>query len=417
VPILSHLTKIARLFRRSSASQWRGTGPYPRPTTAGVAVTESTAFTVSAFWCCVRVISETIAQMHWQVSADTPAGRSATPNHPAERLLDRAPNSEMDPVTWRELMLRWALTWGNGYSEIVRDTSYRPTALWPIEPWRVTPTRSAAGLVYQVEQPGGGSVTLPAHDVFHLRGMGDDLEGWSVIRYAARALGLGVAQEASMASQMQHGSRLGGLLHPPGGGTFSADKMQAIKKQWAEQNAGYMNHGRVYVIPYGLEYQPLTQPNTDAQLLESRQMTVIDLCRFFRVPPHMAYDLARATFSNITHQWLEFGIHTLGPWVCKLEQQANRKLISRPIYRSTIDVKSLLRADPTTRVAYYKGLRELGAISTNEVREAEGFNGIGPSGDVYLVPMNLQPIEDAIAPPAPPAPTPAIPIEEENEDD
>jgi len=389
---------------------------------AGKAVNEDTAYTVSAYWCCVRVISETIAQMPWRVHELTEAGRRVAEYHPADRLLNRAPNAEQDAAAWRELMLRHCLTWGNAYCEIVRDASYRPTELWPLEPWRVTPMRLAGGLWYSVQQPTGPAEFLPAADVLHFRGLGDDLVGWSVLQYAARSLGLSMAQEDSMASQMENGARLSGLLKPPGAGSFTREKGEQIAEAWKAQNVGSHNHGKIYLISQGVEFQPLSMPNTDAQLLESRQFSVIDICRFMRVPPHKVFDLSRATFSNITHQSLEFLVDSLGPWIVKFEQQANRKLISAAWinrYFSKINTNAILRMDPETRATWYTKLRDLGAINPNEIRALEDMDSLGPDGDLHLVPVNMQSLERANKEPeAVPPPTPRqsiIPAESSEE--
>jgi len=392
---------------------------------AGKSVNEDTAFTVSAFWCCVRVIAETIAQMPWRVHERTAAGQTIAEYHPADRLLNRAPNAEQDAAAWRELMVRWVLTWGNAYCEIVRDGSYRPVELWPLEPWRVTPRRRAGVLWYEVAETTGGTTMLPAADMLHFRGLGDDLVGWSVLQYAARSLGLSMAQEDSMASQMENGAKLSGLLRPPGNGSYTAEKTKQIVDAWREQNVGSKNHGKIYLINQGIEFTPLSMPNTDAQLLESRQFSVIDICRFMRVPPHKVFDLTRATFSNITHQSLEFQVDTIGPWVVKLEQQANRKLISAAWmnrYFSKINTNAILRMDPDTRANWYTRLRDLGAINPNEIRALEDMDSLGPDGDVFLVPVNMQTLERAAAPPAPPPVPPVEPPvtdgqEEEPEDE
>ena len=63
--------------------------------------------------------------------------------------------------------------------------------------------------------------------------------------------------------------------------------------------------------------------------------------------------------------------------------------------------------DPDTRANWYKSLRELGAISPNEIRQLEDLDNLGPDGDLYLVPVNMQPLEQAAKEPEPPpAPTP-----------
>ena len=42
----------------------------------------------------------------------------------------------------------------------------------------------------------------------------------------------------------------------------------------------------------------------------------------------MVGDLEHATFSNIEHQSISFAVHTIRPWVVRLEQAMNRALFS-----------------------------------------------------------------------------------------
>ena len=51
-----------------------------------------------------------------------------------------------------------------------------------------------------------------------------------------------------------------------------------------------------------MSFVPLSLPNNEAQFLETRKFQVSEICRIFRVPPHMIGDLDRATFSNIESQ-------------------------------------------------------------------------------------------------------------------
>ena len=69
-------------------------------------------------------------------------------------------------------------------------------------------------------------------------------------------------------------------------------------------------------------------PPEDSQFLETKQFSVTEICRIFRVPPHMIGDLERATFSNIESQNISFAVHTIRPWLVRIEQAVNRALIS-----------------------------------------------------------------------------------------
>ena len=55
-----------------------------------------------------------------------------------------------------------------------------------------------------------------------------------------------------------------------------------------------------------MAYKPISLPPEDSQFLETKQFSVTEICRIFRVPPHLVADLSRATFSNIEYQSLNF---------------------------------------------------------------------------------------------------------------
>ena len=50
-----------------------------------------------------------------------------------------------------------------------------------------------------------------------------------------------------------------------------------------------------------MTFTRISMPNNEAQFLETRKFQVEEICRIYRVPPHMIGDLEHATFSNIEH--------------------------------------------------------------------------------------------------------------------
>ena len=62
--------------------------------------------------------------------------------------------------------------------------------------------------------------------------------------------------------------------------------------------------------------------------LETRKFQVSEICRIYRVPPHMIGDLEHATFSNIEHQSIDFAVHCIRPWLVRIEQSINRSLFT-----------------------------------------------------------------------------------------
>jgi hypothetical protein len=150
-------------------------------------------------------------------------------------------------------------------------------------------------------------------------------------------------------------------------------------------------------------------PMTDAQFVESRQMSITMAARWLGVPPHKIADLTRSTNNNIEHQGIEFVTDAIVPWAMRLEQEANSKLFglrsTGRIYTKLI-VNALMRGDAKSRAEFYRTMTQIGAMSINEVRELEDLNSIGPAGDQHLVQLNQTTLEHLVENPGGPAPAP-----------
>ena len=379
---------------------------------AGMTVTHDTAYQLSAVFSCVRVIAETVGQLPWRVYRALPnGGRDVIADSPISAILQRRPNPEMTAFTFRETMLAWALTWGNGYAEIVRDAAGRVAELWPIAPDRVNPTRDreTRELFYEISNPQGPKTLVPAADMFHIHGLGfDGIEGYSVISMAARSIGLGLAADQFGASFFGNNTVVGGILKHPA--TLSDAAQSRIKEDWASRRQGPMESHRPMILEEGMSWEQLGIPPEDSQFLETRKFQVQDICRWFRVPPHKVADLERATFSNIEHQSIEFVTDTILPWCLRLEQEADRKLFGRrapsSIY-TKLSANALLRGDAKSRSEFYRTMWNLGVFSINEIRELEDMNPIGSDGDQRFVQLNMQTLEKAVADEEP---EPVVPI-------
>lgn len=378
---------------------------------SGVIVNEETALQYGAVFACVRVIAEDIAGLPWHVlRRRQDGGKDEIFDHPVDWLLDVQANPETPAFQFRETLLAHALTWGNGYAEIERDALGRPVWLWQITPDRVTPMRDEQGnVVYEVSNYDRSATYLPAQDVFHLRGLGfDGLVGYSVIRMAARAIGIGISQEENAGEFFANDSTPGGVLKHPG--TLSEKAKNSLMTSWERRHKGPENVRRVAVLEEGMAYEQVGLPPGDAQLIESRQFQPEEIARWFRVAPHKIQHLLRSTNNNIEHQSLEHVNDTLMPWVRRLELEADIKLFG-PINRVTrlitkMSVDSRLRGDSTARVNYITKLLSWGVLNINEAREIEGYNPV-TDGDTHFVAVNMQRLEDAAAEPEP-SPVPQL---------
>lgn len=383
---------------------------------AGVFIDPDTAMTFSAVFRAVSYISQSIAMLPWSVIRETDHRTIKLRSHPVWKLIQTQANPEMANYAWMETMVAWACSWGNAYSEIEFNKAGQPIALWPIEPYRVRPTRAqnpetgdfmTGPLVYKVNNMLGGQVTVPAANMFHLKGLGfNGLVGYSVISLAARSIGLSIASEQYAEDLFANGCvTTGALSHP---GRLSKEAKEGLRQEMERVIRG---HGRRFQIPVfeeGLKWDDMMINPEDAQLILTRKFQVNDIARWFGLPPHKLADLERATFTNIESQNIEVVQDALLPWVTRLEQEADIKLLSgreRGV-RTKIDLRGFLRGDHSTRATYYRIMRNIGVYSTNEIRRLEDMDPVGPEGDALTMQSGFVTLKSIVDGPPTPPPAP-----------
>lgn len=378
---------------------------------AGVSLTPAQTLELSAVWACISIVATSLGSCRWNIYQPTgPGKRVLLYDDPTAWLLNTRPNPDMTAIGWREAMVMVAMPFGNSYSEIVRDGSGRVAALWPLDADRVMPRRDPETwqLYFEYMEPGGALIKLAARDVFHLHGPSlHGLMGDNVVARAAKSLSVAAAQERHSAAYFGQGANPGGTLEMPPGATLGDKQYERLKADWAEKKKGPENAHKPMVLENGWKWNQSNSDPQKSQLVEARQFSVEEICRWFGVPPHKVQHLLRATFSNIEHQSIEFVRDALTPWCRRLEQEADFKLFRQdrgPSKYTCIDTAPLSAGDAKSRMEAYGQARQNGIMNANECREREGLNSMGADGDVYLVQSNLTTIKNIVNPPKPPAP-------------
>jgi len=364
------------------------------PTASGVDVNDQTALSCMAVYAAVRLLSETIGSLPGHVMRQTDRGKEKALTHPLYSIIHEQPNPEMTAMEWREVAMCHLLLRGNHYSEKQYDQAGRLIALWPIHPDRVRIERSgaAAPLVYRITVPGGGEVRLGPDRMLHLRGLGSNgITGFSPIAVGRQALGLALAAQEYGARLFKNDTRPGGVLEHPN--KLSDPAYARLKTSIEEQHQGVSNAHRMMILEEGMKWNKVGIDPDDAQFLESRKFSVVEVARLFNLPPHFLRDLERATFSNIEQQGIEFVVYTLRPWLVRFEQRLKLELLSpqdRVAHFIKFNVDGLLRGDIKTRYEAYQIAKQNGWINTDEIRELEDMNPLpGGEGQDYWQPMNL----------------------------
>lgn len=395
-------TLLERREHPSSHSGWERIFGGGMTSHAGVPVTEESALSLSTVFACARVLGESVAMLPlltYRRRAD--GGKERAQDHPLYRLLHDQPNPEMTAFEWREAKTVHVALRGNSYSEIEWSGGGRPLALWPLNPAKMEVVRTNGELRYLYTLPNGTVANLPAWRIHHVRGMsGNGIQGYSVVRLAMQAIGLGLGTEEFGAKWFGNGARPGFLLKVPG--RLSDQAYGRLKESWNADHQGLSNAHRVKILEEGLDTANVGVSPEESQFLETRKFQVNEIARWFRIPPHMVGDLENASFSNIEEQGLEFVIYTLMPWLVRDEQALSRDLLTET-EQQTFFVKylvnGLLRGNVQARYQAYSTAVLNGLMSPNEVRILEDMNPY-EGGDTYLLPLNMVPADQVGSQPA-----------------
>ena len=365
---------------------------------AGKVVSVQSAIQVSAVYACVRVIAETIASLPLHVYKTTDVGSAKATEHALYRLLHDEPNGEMSSFIMRETMLTHLLLWGNSYSQIIRTGRNQIDSLYPLLPDRMEVDRDSKGkLTYAYTTSEGKIYRLASEEVLHIPGLGfDGVLGYSPIALEKNAIGLGLAAEEYGSKFFSNGARPSGILTHPN----TVKNPKTLRESWNAAYGGSANSGRVAILEEGMKFETISMPNNEAQFLETRKFQVSEICRIYRVPPHLVGDLEHATFSNIEHQSISFAVHTIRPWLVRIEQSINRALFSdkeKGRFYVQFNIDGLMRGAYKERMEGYAIARQNGWMSANDIRLLENLNPLSDAqgGDTYLVNGNMIPINSA----------------------
>ena len=360
-------------------------------TDAGVTISNDTALQISAVFNSIRIIGEDIAKLPLQVFKRLDKGREKSCDNNIWRLFNESPNPEMDAMSFRNTLQGHILGYGNGYAEIVRDGFGLVKALWIIDPAKITPKRRENGtLYYRVITNGGQVKEVSPEKIFRIPGFGfDGVQGYNVITYARQSLGLARSAELFGAKFFGNGAKASLVFEMPQelSEKSSDNLIKSINKQVSKEN----QHG-ILLAEQGAKFSTLSVSQKDSQYLETRQFSVSDIARWFRMQPHKIGDLSKATFSNIEHQSQEYVSDTLTPWFVRWEQAIRMQLMTPKQRADNLYAKhnasALLRGDIKSRYeAYTKGIGS-GFLTRNEVRELEELNPIDGL-DEPLIPLNM----------------------------
>lgn len=366
----------------ATVAEWLG----GTPTVAGTTVNEKTAMKLVAVYRCVELIAGTCAALPLK------AYRRGTRTRVDSPVLDD-PHPELTAFETWEIGYACLLLWGNAYFRKLRDGTGRVRYLWPIHPGRVDPQfidpteANPGGKVFAIAGKDGQPQPYTGYEILQIPGLGyDGLKGLSRIQLAKQGLGVGMAAEEYAGRFYGSGTHLSGIITADA--SIDEDTSERIKKRWKEKVGGLKKAHDIAVLGGGAQFQPISIPAKDAELLASREYGVTEIARLFGLPPYAIGDVEKSTSwgTGIEQQKIGLVQFTLQPsYLTRVEQRLTKEVLLNPGVYAEYTIEGLLRGDAKARAAFYEAMVRIRAMNPNEVRARENLEPYD-GGDEFINP-------------------------------
>ena len=375
---------------------------------AGTETGESFARKLSAVDRCIEILSDSIGKLpNYLFDRKT---RRRLPDDPVLQLLNIRPNEAMTPTIRKKVLETSRLVDGNGYDWILRDErTGRIRELIPVPGYLVEPWQDLSGRVwYTVTHPWTGEpMVLPNEDICHYKGATrDGLKGVAVLRRASEVIASARAQQQYELSFYENGGQPSGVLQtdadlagriddPRNPGKLIGRK-DLLRREWERVHAGPSNSHRLAILDLGLKYTPIAATNADAQFIESKEISIRDIARYFGIPLYKLQEGKQAYGSNEQNA-IEYVVGTLHPIVSQYEEEQTWKLLAKSQVDRGLELRinlmAELKGDTSARADWYQTLIDAGVFSVNDILALEDMPDV-PGGEHRRASLNYVPLAD-----------------------
>ena len=155
----------------------------------------------------------------------------------------------------------------------------------------------------------------------------------------------------------------------------------------------------VVPVPGDMKFLTIALSPADAKVLESKQFTIRDIARYFRVHPGLLYEESNNTYKAAEVPNVMFLTQTLEPLLTQIENELLIKLVPQELWgrrRIRFDREALYTTDLQTEAQYFEKMLQTGIYTVNELRVKKGQPPV-EGGDIPLVSANLKGLDVVLA--------------------
>lgn len=236
------------------------------------------------------------------------------------------------------------------------------------------------------------------NEIIHIKGLTlrDSKRGVSVLTYASQTMNIASTGDYETLNRFANGGNVRGIIsNDRSVRGFGEYQDKELAKTAVDIDARFQGGERIVSLPGQVDFSPISLSSTDMQFLESRKFTVLEICRFFSVPPSFVYADTSNNYKSVEQADVDFLSHTLNPMLRNIEVELRRKLVSPELsykYRFQFDRSQLFASDLNGMMNYRSKFLQIGA-TLNEVRKQVNLPPVD-GGDTALISANLRGVNE-----------------------
>lgn len=249
---------------------------------------DSAAMCVATVFRCVKLLSESVANLPLQYLKRKDGIFTEVDNARLDYLLNVQPDYAVNAFDfWRQVVQELLLD-GNAYIVPV----YNPTSMELdrlVLCGRGTVAHDTINDSYDISDIDNGiSGRYEEYEIIHIKGLTlrNSKKGVSVLSYARQAMSTAAAGDRETQNRFANGGNVRGFVSNDNSVRGFGEYQDKQLAETAESlDSRFQGGERIVSLPGQVDFKQISLSSTDMQFLESRKFTVIEICRFFSVPP------------------------------------------------------------------------------------------------------------------------------------
>lgn len=341
---------------------------------------------ISAFWCGVTTIANSLAILPKHVMQKRGDKREVINTHPVDFIIHNEPNEHMTAFSfWFSFAINLIMK-GAGFAGIVRNGNGDVVRMELWNSQEVTIIEHEGNLFYKYK----GNVYL-SYEVYHVPNFSfNGITGRGVIQYAADNMGTSLAADEYAASSYEDKGISFGILE-------TDKELNELGKKNIQkifnQSLNTQDKHKLSVFDEGMKYKRISLTPAESEFIAAKASGVEDIARWLNIPLHKLHAPGEGGYNFLVQMSIEYVQSAVLPLGQKIKEEAQRKLLSMADKKAGhyifLNYRKLLEADPASRAQYFKDMVYIKAMNPNEVRAAEDMNPYD-GGNEFLQMTNLQ---------------------------